>query len=300
MLFFSSRRRHTRYISVTGVQTCALPISDPKKQFDLPIIRVPDSRRALAPIAARFFGNPASEVSLVGVTGTNGKTSTTYLVESILTQAGWLALQPPELQREVLRSARLVQLKPGEIVYRVGDPLGGIYGLVGGVVAVSVAPMKTAPRLVHISEPGSWIGEGCFLTKQPRRVEVRALDHAWLLHLPLEDMDRMAADSPEAARQFGAISVLNGDRLIRLVYDLLIRDVTRRIAAVLERLASGNERFVPLSQAEVGAMANASRKQVNAALQRFEAKGWVQLSYGAVTIADARALRGFAADEDGV
>jgi CRP-like cAMP-binding protein len=220
--------------------------------------------------------------------------------EAILTQAGWLALQPPELQREVLRSARLVQLKPGEIVYRVGDPLGGIYGLVGGVVAVSVAPMKTAPRLVHISEPGSWIGEGCFLTKQPRRVEVRALDHAWLLHLPLEDMDRMAADSPEAARQFGAISVLNGDRLIRLVYDLLIRDVTRRIAAVLERLASGNERFVPLSQAEVGAMANASRKQVNAALQRFEAKGWVQLSYGAVTIADARALRGFAADEDGV
>ncbi len=62
---------------------------DPGRRFDLPIVRVPDCRRALAPIATRFFGNPASELSLIGVTGTNGKTSTTYLVESILTQAGW-------------------------------------------------------------------------------------------------------------------------------------------------------------------------------------------------------------------
>jgi UDP-N-acetylmuramyl-tripeptide synthetase len=49
---------------------------------------VPDTRRALAPVAARFFGAPADELFLVGVTGTNGKTSTTYLVESILAAAG--------------------------------------------------------------------------------------------------------------------------------------------------------------------------------------------------------------------
>ncbi|MEM9175944.1 MAG: UDP-N-acetylmuramoyl-L-alanyl-D-glutamate--2,6-diaminopimelate ligase [Myxococcota bacterium] len=53
----------------------------------LPIAVVPDSRRALAPIATRFYGNPAGEMNLVGVTGTNGKTSTTYLVESILARA---------------------------------------------------------------------------------------------------------------------------------------------------------------------------------------------------------------------
>jgi UDP-N-acetylmuramoyl-L-alanyl-D-glutamate--2,6-diaminopimelate ligase len=56
---------------------------------DVPMVRVPDCRRALAPIAARFFGNPAGELTLVGITGTNGKTSTSYLVESILTQANW-------------------------------------------------------------------------------------------------------------------------------------------------------------------------------------------------------------------
>jgi UDP-N-acetylmuramoyl-L-alanyl-D-glutamate--2,6-diaminopimelate ligase len=55
---------------------------------DRPVIVVRDSRRALAPISTRFFGNPSSELSLIGVTGTNGKTSTTYLIESILQRAG--------------------------------------------------------------------------------------------------------------------------------------------------------------------------------------------------------------------
>jgi UDP-N-acetylmuramoyl-L-alanyl-D-glutamate--2,6-diaminopimelate ligase len=51
-------------------------------------IVVSDARRALAPLATAFFGHPADELELVGVTGTNGKTSTTFLVESILRAAG--------------------------------------------------------------------------------------------------------------------------------------------------------------------------------------------------------------------
>jgi len=54
----------------------------------IPTARVPDTRRALAPLAARYFGTPARELRLIGVTGTNGKTSTTYLIESMLRAAG--------------------------------------------------------------------------------------------------------------------------------------------------------------------------------------------------------------------
>jgi UDP-N-acetylmuramyl-tripeptide synthetase len=52
------------------------------------VVSVSDTRRALAPIARRFYGNPADELRLIGVTGTNGKTSTTFLIESILKAAG--------------------------------------------------------------------------------------------------------------------------------------------------------------------------------------------------------------------
>jgi UDP-N-acetylmuramoyl-L-alanyl-D-glutamate--2,6-diaminopimelate ligase len=55
---------------------------------DRPVVVVRDSRRALAPVSTHFFGNPSSELSLIGITGTNGKTSTTYLAESILQRAG--------------------------------------------------------------------------------------------------------------------------------------------------------------------------------------------------------------------
>jgi UDP-N-acetylmuramoyl-L-alanyl-D-glutamate--2,6-diaminopimelate ligase len=51
-------------------------------------IRVADTRRALADIAACFFGNPSEQLTVIGITGTNGKTTTAYLVESILQQAG--------------------------------------------------------------------------------------------------------------------------------------------------------------------------------------------------------------------
>ncbi len=53
-----------------------------------PAVVVDDSRRALAPLACAFFGAPSRELCLVGITGTNGKTSSSFLVESILARAG--------------------------------------------------------------------------------------------------------------------------------------------------------------------------------------------------------------------
>lgn len=47
-------------------------------------IRVPDPRAALAEASAVWFGHPADQMTLIGVTGTNGKTTTTYLLKEIL------------------------------------------------------------------------------------------------------------------------------------------------------------------------------------------------------------------------
>jgi UDP-N-acetylmuramoyl-L-alanyl-D-glutamate--2,6-diaminopimelate ligase len=47
-------------------------------------------RRGLARAAANFYGQPANALKLLGVTGTNGKTTTTFLVDSILRAAGWM------------------------------------------------------------------------------------------------------------------------------------------------------------------------------------------------------------------
>jgi len=54
---------------------------------DISYVQVADSRRALAVVGANFFGHPADSMTMVAVTGTNGKTTTTYLLKSILEQA---------------------------------------------------------------------------------------------------------------------------------------------------------------------------------------------------------------------
>ena len=43
-------------------------------------VRVPDARRAMALAAAKLYGRPSSRLNLIGITGTNGKTTTSYLM----------------------------------------------------------------------------------------------------------------------------------------------------------------------------------------------------------------------------
>lgn len=56
---------------------------------DVTVVKVENTRYAMAFISAAFFGNPASKLKTIGITGTKGKTTTTYLVKSILENAGY-------------------------------------------------------------------------------------------------------------------------------------------------------------------------------------------------------------------
>ena len=90
------------FVAITGFQTdghkyaknavekgavCVVCEYEPEG-VEVPCIKVENSRLALAEMACNFYGNPTSKLNLIGVTGTNGKTTVTYLVKNILEENG--------------------------------------------------------------------------------------------------------------------------------------------------------------------------------------------------------------------
>lgn len=66
----------------------ALVSQQPVREVSFPFVRVDDSRKALGLLGSRFCGDPSSHIRMIGVTGTNGKTTTTYVCKALLEALG--------------------------------------------------------------------------------------------------------------------------------------------------------------------------------------------------------------------
>jgi UDP-N-acetylmuramoyl-L-alanyl-D-glutamate--2,6-diaminopimelate ligase len=94
-LFFALRgvkEDGTQYIraAIEGGAVAIASESAPPADLDANVawVRVPESRKSLAIGATNFFGHPAKALQLIAVTGTNGKTTTTSLIDSVLRMSG--------------------------------------------------------------------------------------------------------------------------------------------------------------------------------------------------------------------
>src|SRR5262249_55403258 len=92
-LFFAIRGTRldgNRFIpkAITKGSAAIVSTLAPAGSLGMPWVQVFDERAAMASIAGNFYGHPTAGLHLIGVTGTNGKTTTTYIIESILKSAG--------------------------------------------------------------------------------------------------------------------------------------------------------------------------------------------------------------------
>ncbi len=91
-LFFCIRGEHRDGHDLAGEAAAAgaraLVVERWLDDLEIPQIRVSSVRAAMGRMSATVFGDPASSLTLVGVTGTNGKTTTTYLLEAVFRAAG--------------------------------------------------------------------------------------------------------------------------------------------------------------------------------------------------------------------
>jgi UDP-N-acetylmuramoyl-L-alanyl-D-glutamate--2,6-diaminopimelate ligase len=71
-----------------GASVIIVERDDVTADRDVTILKVENTRDALARVAANFYGRPTEQMNLIGITGTNGKTSITYFLQSIFERAG--------------------------------------------------------------------------------------------------------------------------------------------------------------------------------------------------------------------
>ena len=228
----------------------------------------------------------------------------TNQTQDIVLRQGWLSQMPPAFQASVLDRCRSQRFVPGEPVYSIGDPPGGMFGMMSGGVAISVSPGKQGPYVAHFARPGSWFGEAAAITGQPRRVGLTTSRTTDLLHLPLHAIQEIVAHDPTAWRLFACAAVGHLDLAIGAYDDLMIRDPVKRCIAVILRLGGGQQPNpngptlveVDLSQEDIAALANVARTTLNTLLRRLERAGHLELSYRRIRVLAPGALRTMLSD----
>ena len=73
-----------KFIPMAAEKGAAAVVTAKKPETDIPYVLVESDRLALALLGCNFFGRPAEHMTMIGITGTNGKTSSTLLLKQVL------------------------------------------------------------------------------------------------------------------------------------------------------------------------------------------------------------------------
>lgn len=122
-----------------------------RKNIEVPVVKVDDARQALSEISAKFYEDPSQKIKLIGVTGTKGKTTITYLTQSILKKAFGHAFRigTVEYDMEYARIPATNTTPESQVLqYLMDQALKN--GIKHGVVEVSSHSLKTW-RVEHLS-----------------------------------------------------------------------------------------------------------------------------------------------------
>jgi len=224
--------------------------------------------------------------------------------KKVVIDKGWLSMTPPSFQRAVLDRCLLLTFRAGDSVYRLGDPPGGMFGLVSGGLGVAVGQGECSPYIGHFALPGAWFGEAAAITRQPRRIGLSATRDTQMLHLPLPKIDEIVTDDPTAWRWLALVTVSHLDTAITACDDLMLRDHVKRCIALLLRLG-GCRRMTPpgvatvdidIRQDEIATLANVARTTAGKVLGALEVQGHIAQSYRRVRLLAPDALRAMLRD----
>jgi UDP-N-acetylmuramoyl-L-alanyl-D-glutamate--2,6-diaminopimelate ligase len=170
---------------------------------EVPLILVPNARRALADLSAAFYGHPSRRLPVVGVTGTDGKTSTTQLLSAILEahglRTGWLTTVNTRLGDEIRPNAADHTTPEAPVIQRMLAQMLAAH--------LDVAILETSSHALALDRVrGVDYKVGVFTNLAPEHINFHGSFDAYLAakrqlfeRLPLDGLAVLNADDPASA-----------------------------------------------------------------------------------------------------
>jgi CRP-like cAMP-binding protein len=232
-------------------------------------------------------------VTIISTSDTLDHTPLIGEVWDMLAERGWLAERTPDVQSKLRNIAQVRTYRPGEHLYLVGKPPGGIHGLARGAIDISVPREDGQEVVLHRAQAGFWIGDSALFSGMPRLVTVTAATETVAAYLPRTQLWGLLEKHPNLTLDFYVLSHRNMATILQLLANLSIPRAGARIASCLlsfNRRKKKDQDWVLLSQEKLAELSALSLPTVQRTLRHLEETGIVELGYGRLRIRDPQQL----------
>jgi CRP-like cAMP-binding protein len=201
---------------------------------------------------------------------------------------------PADDVQRVLAVAHRRRFGRGEVVFHQDDLAESLHLVGSGRFAITRRTALGEEALLAIRQAGEAFGELALIAERRRSATASALEAGETLSVLFDDFEHLRARHPGVDRILVALLAAQLKRMDQLLaeayYETAERRVIRRLLD-LGHVYGGDEQPIWVTQAQLAALAGASRATVNAVLSDERRRGTIEVKRGATVILDREALR---------
>jgi len=193
---------------------------------------------------------------------------------------------PKAFLTKVGEGKTITRYKPGEIIFKQGEPAGAVYYLQYGSVKESVVSDQGREAVVGMLEPGLFFGTACLDGPEVRTSTATAVKASMVTAISKEAMNAMLNGRLEFAQLFRVYQLHLTSRLEADKIDLLFNSIEKRLARALLILARYGADREPqkigadISQELIAEMIGTTRPRVNYFMTKFRKLGYIKYNGG--------------------
>lgn len=213
---------------------------------------------------------------------------------------GWFGSLPEPLQSRIVERSRTRSFRKGEFLIRQGDAGKGMQGLLSGRTHHVRQINEAEEVLLHVGEPGIWVGEYPLLSGDHSIASVIAATPVRTLFLPVREYEEILDDEPRYLRYFCRLLAHRFAVALRALTEshrlapedwLLSRlesilELQRTDAATMPRVDT-----ITLSQSELANMVGLSRQTLSVLLGRLVKRTEIEVGYRSIRVLGEPAIR---------